>query len=565
MSLKLWINFLHLPLAVMTTVSEYLFHRLESLGVQHIFGVPGDYVLDLMDVLNQTPINLICNCNELNAGYAADAYARVKGLGAVCVTYGVGAFSLVNAVVGAYAERVPLVVISGAPNSSVRKSNLLLHHTTGDYNLQLSIMEKITVAAVNLTKASQAASQIDQTLAACLHYKRPVYIEIPLDLVHQPCTLPETQLPSPFKLTNPETLPEALEEAVEEAVDLLEKAQRPVILAGVEFNRFRLENKLLQLLETTGYPLATTMLGKSCISEMHPQFIGNYVGALSRDDVSQRIETADCVLCLGAIMSDMNLGVYTANLDERKLINANSEKVKIKHHFYQPVYLGDFIDGLIAKLQKKDAATLEITPASDVLFKTFIAQPENKLTNRRFYERMNHFLEDGFIVIADTGDAIISTMDLLMPQETDFIGQAFYLSIGYSIPACLGAAMADPHRRPMVFVGDGAFQMTAQELSTIIRYQINPIIFLINNDGYTIERVIQDGPYNDIQPWKYHQMPQIFGESWSCEVATEGELEAALSQAKANTNCVSFIEIHLDRFDCSQGLTRLGKAVSKKA
>jgi TPP-dependent 2-oxoacid decarboxylase len=543
----------------MITVGEYLFHRLESLGVRHIFGVPGDYVLDLMDVLNKSPINLVCNCNELNAGYAADAYARVRGLGAVCVTYGVGGFSLVNAVVGAYAERVPLVVISGAPNSSVKKDDLLLHHTTGDYNLQFTIMEKVTVASVILTNASQATSQIDQTLEACLHYKRPVYIEIPLDLVHQPCNFPETHPPLPSKLTNPETL----QEVIEEAVSLLEKAQRPVILAGVEFNRFHLQNKLLKLLETTGYPIATTMLGKSCISEMHPQFIGNYVGALSREYVRQRIETADCVLCLGAIMSDMNLGGYTAKLDDRKLINANSEKVKIKHHFYQPVYLGDFLDGLIANLQKKNSGNLDINPASHLLSKSFLPQPDEKITNLRFYERINHFLEDGFIVIADTGDAIVATMDLLMYKETDFIGQAFYLSIGYSIPACLGAAMASPHSRPIVFVGDGAFQMTAQELSTIIRHKLNPIIFLINNDGYTIERVIKDGSYNDIQPWKYHQLPQVFGESWSCEVRTEGELEQALSQAKANTDCVSFIEIHFDRFDCSQGLIRLGQAISQ--
>ncbi len=543
----------------MTTVGKYLFHRLESLGVGHIFGVPGDYVLGLMDILNQTPIKLICNCNELNAGYAADAYARVKGLGAVCVTYGVGGFSLLNAVVGAYAERVPLVVISGAPNSSVSKDNLLLHHTTGDYNLQLSIMEKATVASVILMDANQAASQIDQTLAACLHYKRPVYIEIPLDIIHQSCTLRETYSSLPSKLTNSETL----HEGVEEAVNLLEKAERPVILAGVEFNRFHLQDKLLKLLETTGYPIATTMLGKSCISEMHPQFIGNYVGALSREYVRQCIETADCVLCLGAIMSDMNLGGYTAKLDDHKLINANSEKIKIKHHFYQPVYLGDFIDGLIANLQKKDSQTLEIKPASHLLSKSFVTKPEDKLTNIRFYERINHFLEDGFIVIADTGDAIVATMDLLMHKQTDFIGQAFYLSIGYSIPACLGAAMANPQSRPIVFVGDGAFQMTVQELSTIIRHKLNPIIFLINNDGYTIERVIQDGPYNDLQPWKYHQLPQVFGESWSCEVSTEGELEVALAKAKANIDCVSFIEIHLGRFDCSQGLIRLGKALNQ--
>ncbi len=171
----------------MITIGEYLCQRLHNLGVNHVFGVPGDYVLDLMDVLVESPIELVCTCNELNAGYAADAYARVKGMGAVCVTYGVGGFSLVNAVVGAYAERVPLVVISGASDRSIRRDNLLLHHTTGDYNLQLSIMEKVTVASVILTNSAQAASQIDQTLTACLHHKRPVYIEIPRDLVYRPC------------------------------------------------------------------------------------------------------------------------------------------------------------------------------------------------------------------------------------------------------------------------------------------------------------------------------------------------------------------------------------------
>jgi TPP-dependent 2-oxoacid decarboxylase len=543
----------------MITVGEYLFQQLESLGVNHIFGVPGDYVLGLMDVLNTTPIKLVCNCNELNAGYAADAYARLRGIGAVCVTYGVGGFSLVNAIVGAYAERVPLVVISGAPNSSVGQGNLLLHHTTGDYNLQFSIMEKATVAAVILSDASQAAHQIKRTLAACLHHKRPVYIEIPVDLVDQPCLPLETHPVVATKLTNLE----GLQEAVAEAVELLAKAESPVILAGVEFHRFDLQDKLLKLLETTGYPIATTMLGKSCISEMHPQFIGNYIGGLSREYIRERIENADCLLCLGAIMSDMNLGAYTANLNDYKLINANSEKVKIKHHFYQPVYLGDFIDGLIKNLEHRASETLNIKPSSYSLSQAFTPEPEVKLTNMRFYERVNHFLEDESIVIADTGDTIVATMDLLMREKTNFIGQAFYLSIGYSIPACLGAAMAEPHRRPIVFVGDGAFQMTVQELSTIIRHKLNPIIFLINNDGYTIERVIKDGPYNDLQPWKYHQIPQMFGESWSCEVKTEGELEVALVKAKANNKCVSFIEIHFERFDCSQGLIRLGRALNQ--
>jgi indolepyruvate decarboxylase len=543
----------------MNTVAEYLSQRLSDLGVKHIFGVPGDYVLGLMDVLLKSPLELICTCNELNAGYAADGYARLNGLGAVCITYGVGGFSLVNAVVGAYAERIPLVVISGAPNSSVKQQRLLLHHTTGDFRLQYEIMQKVTVAAAILNHPHQAATQIEEVLNACLHYKRPVYLEIPLDIVNQPCHPPENITTIDNKLTDQD----ALVEAVKEAVELLDNAHNPVIIAGVEFHRFNLEDKLIKLLAKTGYPFATTILGKACITEMHPQFIGNYVGGTSKESIRQRVESADIILCLGAIMSDVNLGVYTAHLDTNKLINANSEKVKIKHHFYQPIYLGDFLDSLIKELSQHHNRSLDIKPATTTLSKSFTVKPNTKLTNSRFYERINHFLEAEFGVIADTGDTIFAAMDLIMHQNAYFIGQAFYLSIGYAIPACLGAGLALPNSRPVVFVGDGAFQMTAQELSTIMRQKLNPIIFLINNDGYTIERVIHDGSYNDIQPWKYHQLPQIFGESWSCEVSTEDELENALIQAKNNTNSVSFIEVHLDRFDCSHGLNRLGTALSQ--
>ncbi len=543
----------------MNTVGEYLAQRLHSLGLKHIFGVPGDYVLGLMDVLLKSPLELVCTCNELNAGYAADAYARLNGISAVCITYGVGGFSLVNAVVGAYAERIPMVVISGAPNSSVKQQQLLLHHTTGDFKLQYDIMQKVTVASAILNHPHQAATQIEEVLNACLHYKRPVYLEIPLDIVNQPCYPPENISTIEEKLTDQE----ALEEAVKEAIELLENAQKPVIIAGVEFHRFSLEEKLIKLLDKTGYPFATTILGKACITEMHPQFIGNYVGGTSKESIRQRVESADAILCLGAIMSDVNLGVYTAHLDTNKLINANSEKVKIKHHFYQPIYLGDFLDSLINQLSHRDYESLDIKPAATSLTESFTVNPNAKLTNSRFYERINHFLEPEFGVIADTGDPIFATMDLIMHQNAYFIGQAFYLSIGYSIPACLGTALAVPNSRPVVFVGDGAFQMTAQELSTIIRHNLNPIIFLINNDGYTIERMIHDGAYNDLQPWKYHQLPQIFGKSWSCEVTTERELEEALIYAKNNTECVSFIEVHLARFDCSHGLNRLGKALSE--
>jgi TPP-dependent 2-oxoacid decarboxylase len=551
----------------LVSVGQYLTQRLEAIGVKHIFGVVGDYVLNLMDVVLQSPIELVTTCNELNAGYAADAYARLNRIGALCVTYNVGGLSLVNAVAGAYAELVPLVVISGAPSTSQREQKLLLHHAAGDYNLQLSIFEKITVAAVRVTNPTQAARQIDLTLATCLRERRPVYIEIPSDIVTQPCTLTEEiDLPQ-----TPLFDPQALTEAVEESVNLLEKAERPIILAGVELHRYSMAEQFSLLLEQTGYPFATTLLGKSILSEMHPQFIGSYAGALSQEYVRQRVETADCILCLGAFMSDINLGGFTAQLPERRLINANSDKVKIKHHFYYPVSLTDFIAGLTAKLSSKKNKSLDIKPAKDSFSSTFEIKPEQKITNARFYKRINQFiyeLEGDSLVIAETGDALIATIDLVLYGSTEYIGQALYTSIGYSVPACLGAALAAPQRRPILFVGDGAFQMTCQELSTTIRYRLNPIIFLINNEGYAIERSIHDGVYNEIQPWQYHLLPQVFNNNsnnesdvWSCQVRTEKELEQALEKAKSNQNSLSFIEVKLDRYDFSFGAQRLGKAL----
>ena len=545
------------------TVGEYLAKRLQEIAISQIFGVVGDYVLGLMDVLLENNLQLIANCNELNAGYAADAHARLNGVSVVCVTYNVGGLSLVNAVTGAYAELVPMIVISGAPSTAQQRQKLLLHHTAVDYNLQLEIFEKITVAAVRITSPTQAARQIDLTIAACLRERRPVYIEIPSDLVNQPCPVSEiVDLPP-----NPIIDQQALSEAVEEAVGLLEQSQLPVILAGVELHRYGLAAQLSSLLEQTGYPFATTLLGKSILSEMHPQFIGSYAGTLSQEYVRQRVETADCILCLGAFMSDINLGGFTAQLPETKLINANSDKVKIKHHFYHPVSLPTFMAGLTSKLQPKKPELLKIKPAKDSFSGKFEIKSGQKLTNTRFYHLINRFLFElagKSIVIAETGDALIATIDLVLYGDTQYIGQALYTSIGYAVPACLGAAIAAPERRPIVLVGDGAFQMSCQELSTIIRHQLNPIFFLINNDGYSIERAIHEGSYNDIQPWKYHQLPQVFGESWSCEVRTEGELEQALEKAKYNYDRVSLIEIHLDRLDCSIGVKRLGQALSIK-
>lgn len=541
------------------TVGNYLVKRLEEAGVKHIFGVPGDYVLRFFDCLEASSIKVIGTCNELNAGYAADAYARINGIGAVCVTYGVGGFSLFNAAVGAFAERVPMVIISGAPRIVEHEHRHLLHHTIGDMDLQRDIYGKITVAFTTLLDPLKAPSQIDETIIACLRLKRPVYIEIPSDIVNTPCAQPQ-----PLKFDAAIASEKAaLDEAVEEAAAMLSKASHPVILAGVEAHRFGARKELEDLIDHSGYLFATTLLGKAVIPEKHPQFLGPYCGAICRESVRKAVENADVILSLGNLMTDIDLGVGTSWLDSSKMIIANSDKVRIKHHRYAHINLKDFIIGLRSKLPKGQVNLSAFEHPSLQLKEEFRVVPDQKLSISRFYRRINPFLHQGHVIITDAGDSLFCSAELYLPEGIEYIGQAFYLSIGFSVPAALGVKLAAKDRRPLLFVGDGAFQMTAQELSTIVRYGQNPIIFVMNNNGYTIERVIYDGAYNDIQMWKYHMLPQVFGGGWGCEVKTEGELEKALEKINAEPDSLALIEVRLDKFDCSEALKKLGKALRK--
>ncbi|MCQ4573853.1 MAG: thiamine pyrophosphate-binding protein [Candidatus Brocadiales bacterium] len=536
-------------------VGRYLLRRLEQAGLRHVFGVPGDFVLGFMDQILESGVELVTTCNELNAGYAADGYARINGIGGVVTTYAVGEFSAINAVAGAYSEKVPVVAITGAPTVANRKHAAVLHHTLGDYNIPVEVFQRVTVAAVSLTDPVKAPEQIDKALRACLYHKRPVYIELPSDITRQACAEPgDFEFPEPMASD-----PAALAEAVDEAVALLGGCNNPAILAGVEIHRYGLQESAGKLLEKTGYPFATMLLGKTVLPEKNPQFIGLYEGMSSRDYVRERIENAGGLLCLGTFMSDINLGGFTAKLDNDRLIVARDGRVRIKNHYYNQVSLRDFIKKLTEKLPAGSPESFDVRPAVDSCTHrksaAFEPQAEQKLTNHRFYDRMAHFIQADDIVIADGGSAIFSAGEVFMPDEVTFIGQAFYCSIGYTVGAVLGAGLAAPKRRVVVFVGDGAFQLTCQELSTVIRNNLDAIVFVINNDGYTVERLIIDGPYNDIQPWKYHLLPDVFGGGWGCEVHTEGDLEDALETAKKNQG-LSLIEVHFDRMDCSDSLRR---------
>ncbi len=544
------------------TVGEYLLIRLKEIGVDQLFGVPGDFVMGFLNQVMKSEIEYIGTCNELNAAYAADGYARIKGIGAFTSTFGVGELSAINGVAGSFAERVPVVVITGSPSTMNFRNQPLLHHTLGDYQIPLKMYEKITVASTQLDNSETAPAEIDRVLEACIKHQQPIYISIPSDVVGMKCKKPE-----PFQIySHPISDAKSLEEALNEAVKMLEHSKLPIAIGDVELIRYNLQNDFSGLLDKTGYPFVTMMLGKTLVSEHHPQFIGLFEGDRSREYVAKRVESADCILKLGALMTDFNTGGFTANFDESKMISANIGFVKVKHHFFENVHLHDFIKGLTERLTHKDASTLNIETAARTCVhrytEPYIVDKTKAITIKRLFDRMSHFIKNNSIVVAETGVSLFSAAEMLMPDGATFIGQTFYGSIGYTVGSTLGACIAARNRPVVLFVGDGAFQVTCQDLSTMIRNHIKPIIFLLNNDGYTIERVICDHPYNDIQPWHYHKLVEVFGGGIAFDVRTEGELEDALTKADKAEELV-FIEIHTGRMDCPESLRSAGKSMAK--
>ncbi len=537
------------------SIGEYLIERLYAHGVRHVFGIPGDYVLGFYDLLSKSKLRIVNTCGEEGAGFAADAYARVRGLGAVCVTYCVGGLKVANPTAEAFAEKSPVVVISGAPGMMERRKNPLLHHKVREFDTQKKVFEQLTVAATVLSEPQTAFQEIDRVLHAALRYKRPVYIELPRDMAAVP-GIPHHRAQEIHERSNPHSLRAALAEAAE----MIAAARQPVILADVEVHRFGLQELLLKLVQQTRIPVAATVLGKSVIGEQHPLYLGVYEGAMGRDDVRRYVEESDCVILLGAFMTDINLGVYTARLDPVRSIYATSEKLSIRYHTYEEVRFKDFLRGLL-RLPLRRAGPGKIPhPAPIHPFKSTGA----KLTVKRLFERLNAFLSARTVVVANVGDALFGATDLFIRQRTEFISPAYYTSMGFAVPACVGAQLANPKLRPLVLVGDGAFQMTGMELATVARNGLNPVVVVLNNGGYGTERQMQDGPYNDLWPWDYSRIPEILGAGRGFVVRTETDLDAALTEAEDWTESFCLLDVHLDPLDRSPALERLAGRLARR-
>lgn len=544
------------------TISDYLLTRLNELGIQHIFGVPGDYNLGFLTKINNNPdIQWIGNCNELNGAYAADGYARIKGIGAIVTTFGVGELSALNGIAGSYAEYVPTVMIVGAPALSTQARKTFVHHTlgTGDFKVFANMYKDVTVAQAFLT-AENAATEIDRVLQLCWLKKRPVYISLPADVIHLKIPKPQKRLNLDYPISDPE----AVNEGVQAIAFLLQKAKGPVILADLCALRHSMQALLIKLLDTTGIPFATMNLGKGIINESHPQYLGIYNGALSCHGVQARVENSDCILSFGTLLSDFNTGGFTAQLKASSTIEIHSDQVQIKHAVYKNIYFNAVLPALIKQLCEYHYSGEKVQRNAVPVPTKAQNQP---ITQAWLWPRIGQFWQENSIVIADIGSPIFGTLPIRLPDNISYISQPVWSSIGYSVGALLGTCFADPKRRSLLLVGDGAFQLTAQEISTILRHNLNPIIFLINNDGYTIERAIHgaDMPYNDIQMWNYSELPLIFGKNvWTIKVNTQVDLEAALRETESINDKAVFIEIMVEKMDMPESLRKVGEAMAKQ-
>ncbi len=575
-------------------VGSYLIQRLYDNGVRHIFGVPGDFVLGFYQELVQSnKLKVINTCDEQGAGFAADAYARINGLGAVCVTYCVGGLKIVNTTAQAFAEKSPLVVISGAPGMKERQKNPLLHHKVRDFDTQQKIFEHVTVDSVLIDNPSTAAKDIDRVLSSAIRYKRPVYIELPRDKVSEPIPIYyQDQYMDSFSTKYSKSVKEGgefetdmdfMQEALREAIEMINSSKQPVIVAGVELHRFGLQDKLLHLTAKTNIPVVATVSSKSVISEDHRLYLGLYEGAMGHQSVREYVESSDCLILLGALMTDIDFSISPTPIEPSKSIYVTSEKLSIKHHNFENILLRDFLTSLIeaplgrknvAIVGKQDEDTNKIRRNNDYdnryygnskYMMHFAAIKNQKITIKRLFERLNLSITDNVIVIADVGDSLFGALNLTIHGQTDFLSPAYYSSMGFAVPAAIGAQLANPILRPIVIVGDGAFQMTGMEVSTISRFALNPVIIVLNNNGYGTERPMVDGPFNDVLPWSYYRIPEVIGHGKGFVIETEGQLEEVLSAAEniySKELCI--LDVHLDIHDASPALQRLTEMLGKK-
>ncbi len=545
------------------TVGDYLLDRLAELGVTEIFGVPGDYQLEFLDhILAHPRVRWVGGANELNAGYAADGYGRLRGMAALVTTFGVGELSAANAVAGSYAEHVPVVHIVGAPSKDAQGARRIVHHTLGDGDFDhfLRMSREITCAQANLAPAT-ATREIDRVLSEVREQKRPGYLLIATDVARFPTEPPAAPLPRYTAGTSPRAL--ALFTAA--AAELI-GTHRLAVLADFLVHRLGCVKELNALLAADTVPHATLMWGKSLVDESSPNYVGIYAGAASEDSVREVIEDAPVLVTAGVLFTDMVSGFFSQRLDPARTIDIGANQSVIAGQVYAPLDMSAALEAVTAILSERGVTSPEL-PQAPARTPAQTPGGDAPLTQEALWDRLSQALTPGNVVLADQGTSFYGMAGHRLPSGVTFIGQPLWGSIGYTLPAALGAGLADRSRRTVLLIGDGAAQLTIQELGTFGREGLAPVVVVVNNDGYTVERAIHGvtAEYNDITAWRWSDLPAALGvaDALTFRVSTCGALDDALTAATANGDRMVFIEAMVARMDIPPLLTELAQSASE--
>ncbi|KAJ5808381.1 hypothetical protein N7474_009650 [Penicillium riverlandense] len=550
-------------------VGDYLFRRLHEVGIRSVHGVPGDYNLAALDYLPKCGLNWVGNCNELNAGYAADGYARVKGISALVTTFGVGELSALNAIAGAYSEFVPVVHIVGQPNTKSQRDGMLLHHTlgNGDFNVFTRMSEAISCYVARLNDPHDAATQIDSAIRECWIRSRPVYVTLPTDIVN--AKVNGNRLKKPIDLSLPENDPEKEDYVVDVVLKYLRAAKNPVILVDACAIRHRTLDEVHDLMEASGLPTFVTPMGKGAVDETHKNFGGVYAGNGSNPGVGEVVESSDLVLTIGAIKSDFNTSGFTYRIGQLNTIDFHSTYVRVRYSEYPDTNMKGVLRKVIQRMGTLSPASAP--QISNRLPDSELKSSDPTITHAWLWPTVGQWLKSNDIVLTETGTANFGIWNTRFPARVTAISQVLWGSIGYSLGSCQGAAMAAKelgNRRTILFIGDGSTQLTVQELSTMLRNKLNPIVFVICNEGYTIERYIHgwDAAYNDIQSWDHVNIPKVFGAKEGYKgyrIKTRDELNKLFAdQTFCRCDDLQLVEIYMPREDAPAGLKLTAEAAA---
>lgn len=526
-------------------VADYLIQELYKLGIEDFFGLPGDYNFNVLYAIGDNPNTNWVGCtNELNAGYAADGYARVKGYGALVTTFGVGELSAVNAIAGSFAENIPVIHIVGAPLTKFIKKNALIHHNfmNPDYYAFERIFSNTTEATAFLDE-NNAKEEIDRILSVFVNTKKPVYVSIPMDI----CLM---EIENEPKLEIATSNEKTLEKAVEHALKLVKSAKYPMILGDVLVKRFRARKEFDALMEKTKLPVSNLLMGKGIVEAENKKYLGTFLSEYENLNAYNALHESDCVISVGVVNSDLNTYRTGLPFKPSDYIEIQGNFTIIEHKKYENVLMKDVLAQLADKIGIIDIELPEKKPS----FEKPPEADDTKLSAKYIFPRFQEFLEPNDVLFVETGIIPHGFAPTRLQKNTDVNTQTLWGSIGWATPAALGGQIGAKDRRTILLTGEGSHQLTATEVATFMRNGLKPIIIVLNNSGYTVERVLSNDPwdfFNDISNWNYSKLPEVFeGEFWATQARTNKEFDEALKQAaKEQKNKLCYIEIFTEKMD----------------